>query len=165
MKNFLLIACCLLLATSAEAHRFSTSFIQIESGEDHPQEFDWSWRIVEHDLAALAPFLVNDEGRLLPLDALEAQQPKFMKLISSALQFNAECAVEVLPVVYATREVYAGQESVRIYGHGSCPLATLNEVRVSDFFSVIKDHKVIVEIGEAEQRGVLSAAEPNWPMR
>ncbi|HET8817882.1 MAG TPA: hypothetical protein VFM61_10600 [Pseudidiomarina sp.] len=165
MKSLLLMACCLLLATTAEAHRFSTSFIQIESGEDHPQEFDWSWRIVEHDLAALAPFLVNDEGRLLPLDALEAQQTEFVELISSALQFNAECPVEVLPVVYATREVYAGQESVRIYGHGSCPLATLNEVRVSDFFSVISDHKVIVEIGETEQRGVLSAAEPSWSMR
>lgn len=165
MKKLFLIACCLMLAASAEAHRFSTSFIQIESGEDHPQEFDWSWRIVEHDLAALAPFLVNDAGRLLPMDSLEAKQAEFAELISSALQFNAECAVEVLPVVYATREVYAGQESVRIYGHGSCPLATLKEVRVSDFFSVISDHKVIVEIGEAEQRGVLSATEPSWSVR
>lgn len=150
------------LAEPAQAHRFSTSFLQLNSGQDHPQEFDWSWRIVEHDLAVVAPFLVNNQKQLLPLAELADQQQSFADFVATRVNFNAECSLEVLPVVQLTREVYAGQEFVVIHGHGGCPLALLEKVQVTRVFAEIKDHKVIIEIGDKEKHGVLSQAQTTW---
>lgn len=150
------------LAEPAQAHRFSTSFLELDSGTDHPQEFDWSWRIVEHDLAVIAPFLANEQKQLLPLADLAARQQEFAQLITSSLEFNTTCLLEVLPIVQLTREVYAGQEFVVIHGHGGCPLATLKEVQVNGVFNTIKDHKVIIEMGNTDKRGVLSKTQTQW---
>ncbi|MEX1221221.1 MAG: hypothetical protein WEA82_03800 [Idiomarina sp.] len=151
-----------MVANSAHAHRFSTSFLDIDTGHDHPQEFDWSWRLVEHDLAVVAPFLVGADKKLLPLGQLEAKQQEFSELISSALSFNQECPIEVLSAIHISREVYAGQDFIEIYGHGGCPLDTLNQIKVTKLFEAISDHKVIVEINGMEERNVLSPSQPQW---
>lgn len=151
-----------LLVTSAHAHRFSTSFVSLETGHDHPQEFDWRWRIVEHDLAVLAPFLVGRDNRLLPLAELDPKQDDFGDFVRGHLAFNGECPVEVLPAIHITKDVYAGQAVVEIYGHGGCPLATLKKIQVSDVFQKIKDHKVVIEIAGSDKREVLSEAQANW---
>ncbi len=152
-----------LVSVPAEAHRFSTSWLTLSSGEDHPAEFDWRWRIVEHDLALVAPFLVDDKGKLLEPALLAAQQPSYTALFADLLQFNADCVVELLPVVHASREVYAGQQSVELYGHAACPMAALQQVSVQpQLFTLIKDHKVIVELTDSAVHGVLSQAQPLW---
>jgi hypothetical protein len=165
MKNILIclgLAALLLVAVPAQAHRFSTSWLQLSSGEDHPAEFDWSWLVVEHDLAIVAPFLVDSSGQLLASEQLLAQQTSFGQLLTSLLAFNADCSLEVLPVVHLVREVYAGQQSVRIYGHGGCPLASLQQVSMPSLFLKINDHKVIIELTDTAQQAVLSQAQPQW---
>ncbi len=150
-----------LLSSTAVAHRFSTSFIEVASGHDHPNEFDWSWRVVEHDLAVLAPFLVDAEQRLLGAELLVAQQPQFNAFMRSRLAFNDDCPLEVLPLVHAERSVYGGQDYIVLHGHGGCPLDQLTSVQINDIFSQIGDHKLIIE-GVGSKAVVLSAQEPRW---
>ncbi|MCF4008924.1 hypothetical protein [Rheinheimera sp. UJ63] len=154
----------LLFAWPSQAHKFSTSWVQMSSGADHPAEFDWSWLLAEHDLAVLAPFMMDNTGRLLDADALLAQQVPFNNVINDMLQFNVDCPLEVLPVVHVVREVYAGQQSVRIYGHAGCPLASLQQVRVAQLFDKLKDHKVIVELTDTAERSVLSQSKTQWQL-
>lgn len=135
MKNILMclgLAVLILVALPAQAHRFSTSWLQLSNGQ------------------------------LLANEYLLAQQVSFSQLLTSLLVFNANCSLEVLPVVYLVREVYAGQQSVRIYGHGGCPLASLQQVSMASLFLKINDHKVIVELTDTAQQSVLSQEQPQW---
>ena len=153
-----------ILHVSPQAEQLSVHFLfrKMSSGADHPAEFDWRWRIVEHDLAVVAPFLMDEDGKLLASGLLAAQQQPFAELFTGLLQFNSDCAIELLPLVHAAREVYAGQQSVVIYGHAACAMTALEQVGVQQLFTLLKDHKVIIELTDTAAHGVLSQAQPLW---
>lgn len=143
---------------SLSGHQFSTSYLQVDTSDDATR-VEWEWRLVNHDVETLFPALdFTSEGKLTSLS-----EAAILQQLQNYLQLSG-CGLAAELSLTNVISYYAGQPHLTMSGTYNCEAASEHTLRVSEVFTAIDHHKVIVTNAQGDDLAVLSETQRqlNW---